>query len=106
MKYNFLPFKPVIVPFPDEGVVSFGDRLLWHQLGLQMNRREEDMLTLEEFVDTVMGYYPEASMANVQAYKNYFNSGDDEKCMGFRTDTRMPVSVRFATEMDEADDDA
>lgn len=96
VKENFLPSKPVLVPFPDEGVVSYGDRLLWHQLGLQLNKRFPDMLTRQEFVATVMGYYPTASEENVRAYRNYFNSGDDEKGMGFRQDTKMLVPVEFA----------
>jgi hypothetical protein len=32
-KTSFLPDKPIIHPFSGEGVVSYGDRLLWHQLG-------------------------------------------------------------------------
>lgn len=98
VKENFLPSKPILVPFADEGVVSYGDRLLWHQLGLQFNKRYSDMLTRQEFVDTVMGYYPTASEVNVRAYRNYFNSGDDEKGMGFRRDIKMPIQVDFVDE--------
>jgi hypothetical protein len=98
IKVNFLPNKPILTPFHDEGVVSYGDRLLWHQLGLQLNKRNADMPTQQEYVDIVMGYYPTASETNVRAYHNYFNSGDDEKGMGFRRDIKMPIQVAFADE--------
>ena len=94
-KKSFLPGKPTIAPLPNEDLVSYGDRLLWHQLGLQMNNHTDLMLSEAEYVATVCGYYPEAERGNVQKYRGYFNSRQDT--MGFRA-VEMPVNVEFAGE--------
>jgi hypothetical protein len=92
-KKSFVPSKPILVPLPDENLVSYGDRMLWHQLGLQMNGRYADMLSEDEYVAAVRGFYPEALEHNVRSYRNYFNSR--QPTMGFR-EMEMPVSVEFA----------
>jgi hypothetical protein len=92
-KKSFIPNKPLIVPFADENLVSYGDRLLWHQLGLQMNGHQSRMLSEEEYVATVCGFYASALEHNVRAYRSYFNSKQDT--MGFR-DREMPIPVEFA----------
>ena len=92
-KKSFVPSKPIVIPLANENLVSYGDRLLWHQLGLQLNGRKSEMLTEDEYVRTVRGFYSEALEHNVRAYRNYFNSKQDT--MGFR-DKEMPVPVEFA----------
>jgi hypothetical protein len=92
-KKSFVPSKPIVIPLPNENLVSYGDRLLWHQLGLQLNGRQPEMLTEDEYVATVRGFYPEALEHNVRAYPNYFNSR--QSTMGFR-EIEMPVPVEFA----------
>jgi hypothetical protein len=89
----FVPPKTILIPLTNEGRVSYGDRLLWHQLALQLNNRHAEMLTEDEYVDTVRGFYPEAVEDNVRNYRNYFNSR--HKSMGFRN-IEMPVPVEFA----------
>jgi len=51
------------------------------------------MLTEDEYVTTVRGFYPDALEHNVRSYRNYFNSR--QSTMGFR-ETEMPVHVEFA----------
>ena len=92
-KKSFLPNKPIVFPLADENLVSYGDRLLWHQLGLQLNGRHADMLTEDEYVATICGFYPDALEHNVRAYRSYFNSKQDT--MGFRTQA-MPLPVEFS----------
>jgi hypothetical protein len=91
-KKSFVPRKPILVPLPDENLVSYGDRLLWHQLGLQINGHVDALLREEEYVAVVCGFYPDALEHNVRAYRNYFNSKQDT--MGFR-EMEMPVPVEF-----------
>jgi len=94
-KKSFVPSKPVIMPLPEENLVSFGDRLLWHQLGLQLTGHRELMLTENEYVATVRGFYPDALEHNVRQYCSYFNSRQDT--MGFRhSEIEMPIPVEFA----------
>lgn len=88
-----MPAKPIVHPLVGEGLVSYGDRLLWHQLGLQMNSRDGDMLTEAEYVRTVMGYYPTAIEQNLKKYPGYFNRGGDGNGMGFRRDVPLPISL-------------
>jgi len=97
-KRSFVPDKPILVPLPNEKLVSYGDRLLWHQLALQINGHTDKMLSEEECVATVCGFYSHALQHNVRAYRNYFNSRQDT--MGFRG-IEMPVQVTFAD--DETD---
>jgi hypothetical protein len=97
-KKSFIPGKPILVPLPDENLVSYGDRMLWHQLGLQLNGHTTAMLTESEYVSLVCGFYPEALAHNVRTYRNDFNSRQDT--MGFR-DTEMPVPVQFVQESDK-----
>jgi len=53
------------------------------------------MLTEEEYVATVCGFYPDALEHNVREYRNYFNSRQDT--MGFRDkEKEMPTPVEFA----------
>jgi hypothetical protein len=94
-KKTFIPNKPILIPLPNENLVSYGDRLLWHQLGLQINGHERSMLTEDEYVATVRGFYPDALEGNVRAYRSYFNSKQDT--MGFR-EIEVPVPVEFAGE--------
>jgi len=96
-KLSFLTGKPIIIPLADEGVVSYGDRLLWHELGLQLNNRREDMLTEEEYVRTMMGFYPTAIEQNIRKYPGYFNRGGDGNGMGFRRDFPVPVPLELPT---------
>ena len=94
-KKSFVPGKPVVLPLPDELLVSYGDRLLWHQLALQLTGHRALMLTEEEYVATVCGFYPDALEHNVREYRNYFNSRQDT--MGFRDkEKEMPTPVEFA----------
>ena len=95
-KKCFLSGKPIPLPLANENLVSYGDRLLWNQLALQLNDHAEFMLTEQEFIATIVGFYPDALPHNVQAYRNYFNSKQDT--MGFR-DKEMPVRVAFANEL-------
>jgi hypothetical protein len=82
------------MPLPDELLVSYGDRLLWHQLALQLTGHRNFMLTEEEYVRTVRGFYPDALEHNVREYRNYFNSRQDT--MGFRdSEKEMPTPVEF-----------
>ncbi len=92
-KKTFVPSKPILLPLPNENLVSYGDRLLWHQLALQMNGHDRCMLTEDEYVATVCGFYPDALEHNVRVYRSYFNSKQDT--MGFR-ELEMPVPVQFA----------
>jgi hypothetical protein len=95
-KKTFVPNKPIILPLADENLVSFGDRLLWHQLALQLTGHRELMLTEDEYVATVRGFYPVALENNVRQYRSYFNSRQDT--MGFRNrQFEMPIPVEFAT---------
>lgn len=94
-KKSFVPNKPIVIPLGDESLVSYGDRLLWNQLALQLTGHHELMLTEEEYVATVRGFYPEALEHNVRQYRSYFNSRQDT--MGFRDkDKEMPTPVEFA----------
>jgi hypothetical protein len=97
-KKSFIPPKPILTPLSDENLVSYGDRLLWHQLGLQLNGWQQEMLTEDEFVATVRGFYPEALEHNVRSYRNYFNSR--QSTMRFR-EIELPVPVQFAEGTDE-----
>jgi hypothetical protein len=99
-KKSFVPSKPILLPLPDENLVSYGDRLLWHQLGLQLNGRYSDMLTEEEYVVTVRGFYPDGLEHNVRQYRSYFNSR--QATMGFR-EVEMPIAVRFKEGGHESD---
>jgi hypothetical protein len=99
-KKCFLSGKPIPLPLADENLVSYGDRLLWNQLALQLNGHVDLMLTEQEYVATVCGFYPDALPQNVQAYRNYFNSKQDT--MGLR-DKEMPVRVLFANELTPPD---
>jgi len=95
-KKSFIPNKPVILPLAEELLVSYGDRLLWHQLALQLTRHRSLILTVGEYVATVRGFYPEVLEHNVPEYRNYFNSRQDT--MGFRDKNKeMPTPVEFAT---------
>ena len=96
-KKTFVPNKPILTPLAGENLVSYGDRLLWHQLGLQINGHRDQMLTEDEYVVTVRGFYPDALEHNVREYRNYFNS--KQSTMGFRDGTTMPVPVEFADEV-------
>jgi hypothetical protein len=91
-KKSFVPDKPILVPLPNENLVSYGDRLLWHQLGLQINGHARAMLTEDEYVRTVCGFFQDAIEENVRAYRSYFNS--KQETMGFRA-IEMPVPVHF-----------
>ena len=91
-KKSFVPSKPVLLPLPNELLVSYGDRLLWHQLALQLNGHAALMLTEDEYVSTVCGFFREALTHNVRAYRSYFNSRQDT--MGFR-EHEMPIPVEF-----------
>ena len=91
---NVLPLSTNIpTPLPDERLVSYGDRLLWHELGLQMNGHETHMLTEDEFVSAVLNFYPDATEQNVRRYRNYFNN--KHSSMGFRDGTKMPTPLVF-----------
>jgi hypothetical protein len=86
--------KPVPDILPGERLVSFGDRLLWHQLGLQLNGHYNLMLTEDEYVSIVLDFFPDAVEENVRRYRNYFNGR--HKSMGFRQSTPMPTPVEFS----------
>jgi hypothetical protein len=86
--------KGIPEPFDGENLKSYGDRLLWHQLGLQLHRMTQFMLTEEEYVAAVLHYYPAAKEENVRLYRSYFNSR--HKSMGFRGKSEMPIAVKFA----------
>jgi hypothetical protein len=88
--------KHIPLPLPNEGRVSYGDRLLWQQLGLQLNGHFESMLTESENVDAVSSYFPEAVVDNVKRYRSYFNGV--HKSMGFRGVAPLPTHVEFATD--------
>ena len=92
-KHSFVPDKPIILPLPGEQLVSYGDRLLWHQLGLQLNGHTGQMLTENEYAATVCGFYTTADQDNVRKSRNYFNNKHES--MGFR-EIEMPVDVEFA----------
>lgn len=96
-KTSFLPDKPIIHPFAGEGVVSYGDRLLWHQLALQLNNHREQILTEVEYVQVMIGYFPDAVVENIQRYAGYFNRCGRGNGMGFRNDQPMPVSLNLRT---------
>jgi hypothetical protein len=81
-------------PLDGENLKSYGDRLLWHQLGLQMHGYYEFMLTEEEYVAAVRHFYPRAKENNVRLYRSYFNT--KHKSMGFRGESSMPIPVEFA----------
>lgn len=90
-----MPKDPFFEPLPGELVVSYGHRLLWHQLGLQLNNKRAWMLTEEEFVAAIMTRYPDAVERNVRQYRSYFNGIHES--MGFRAAReKMPVPVEFA----------
>ena len=93
-KKSFVPGKPILTPLADERLVSYGDRLLWHQLGLQLNGHRSLMLTEDEYVGMVCGFYPDALEHNVRTYRSYFNSRQDT--MGCR-DKELPIPVEFAS---------
>lgn len=95
-KLSFVPDKPIVIPFADEGVVSYGDRLLWHELALQLNDRRDLMLTEVEYVRIVTGFYPDAVMKNIEKYPYYFNRGGQGNGMGFRRDIPVPVPLELA----------
>lgn len=86
--------RPIPPPLPGERQVSYGDRLLWYQLGLQINGKRELMLTEAEYVAAVCRYFPDAVVHNVRGYRSYFNGR--HKSMGFREVSAMPVPVEFA----------
>ncbi|MCO6044138.1 hypothetical protein NG895_09480 [Aeoliella sp. ICT_H6.2] len=92
-KHSFVPNKPIPLPLGGEALKSYGDRLLWHQLGLQLHDHHHAMLTEQEYIDVVTGFYPEAVRHNVELYRSYFNNKHES--MGFRS-TEMPVHVEFA----------
>ncbi len=94
-KVSFLPDKPLIHPFAGEGVVSYGDRLLWHQLALQINNHRSHMLTRAEFVQVVTGYYPDAVARNIELYPGYFNRCGAGNGMGFRNSEPLPVQLEL-----------
>lgn len=94
-KVSFVPDKPIIVPFAGEGVVSYGDRLLWHQLALQLNNHHSKMLTQNEYVSVVLGFYPDAVKANLEKYPGYFNRGGDTNGMGFRQNRPVPEPLEL-----------
>lgn len=79
-------------PIQDENLVSYGDRLLWHQLSLQLNGHTAFMLTEDEYVETVCYFYPEAVKENVQRYRSYFNGKHES--MGLRG-IELRVAVEF-----------
>jgi hypothetical protein len=96
-KKTFVPNKPIILPLGGENLVSYGDRLLWHQLALQLTGHRDLMLTEQEYVETVRGFYPDSLEHNVRQYRSYFNSRQDT--MGFRNNQlEMPIPVEFAGE--------
>jgi hypothetical protein len=97
-KTSFIPDKPIIHPFAREGVVSFGDRLLWHQLALQLNNRRDLMLTAEQYVRVVMGYYPDAVKKNTKLYPGYFNRSGVGNGMGFRNSQLLFVQLALPEE--------
>jgi hypothetical protein len=94
-KLSFLPDKPIVIPFASEGVVSYGDRLLWHELALQLNNHRHLMLTEAEYVRVVTGFFPEAVRGNIEKYPYYFNRGGDGNGMGFRCDIPVPVPLEL-----------
>ena len=73
---------------PHETLGGYGDRLLWPELGLQLNNRREDMLTEEEYVRMMMGFYPSAVEQNIRKYPGYFNRGGAGNGMGFGETSR------------------
>ena len=94
-KKSFIPPKLIIMPLAHELLVSYGDRLLWHELAMQLTGHQDLMLTEDEYVATVRGFYPEALEHNVREYRSYFNSRQDT--MGFRDNTKeMPTPLEFA----------
>ncbi len=94
-KLSFLPDKPIIIPFAEEGVVSYGDRLLWHELALQLNNHRDQMLTESEYVRIVTGFYPDAVRGNIEEYPYYFNHGGEGNGMGFRRDLSVPIPLKM-----------
>jgi len=76
-----------------EGVVSYGDRLLWHELALQINKRRDLMLTMQQFVQVVMGYYADAVPGNFEDYIGYFNRCGSGNGMGFRNSPPLPIQL-------------
>ena len=104
-KENFLPAKPIVFPLPGDFFVSYGDRLLWYQLGLQITGHPSLILTKQEYVRTVMGFYHDALRHNVESYLPYFNG--EQPTMGLRRGPEyehlervLPVPVEFAPEND------
>jgi hypothetical protein len=89
---GFTKFAPQ--PLDGERVVSYGDRLLWHQLALQLNGQIGLMLTEDEFVETVCHFFPDAVKENVRRYRSYFNGKHES--MGFRGQGVLPIPVEFA----------
>ena len=73
-------------------MVSYGDRLLWHQFALQLNGYIDLMLTENEYVEIVCYFYPEAVADNVRRYRSYFNGNHES--MGLRS-AELPVAGRF-----------
>ncbi|MGI8982538.1 MAG: hypothetical protein ACR2FY_25175 [Pirellulaceae bacterium] len=97
-KKSFIPRKPIIMPLPDELLVSYGDRLLWHQLALQITGHHPLMLTEDEYVNSVCGFFPGALEHNVRQYRSYFNGRQDT--MGFRDSGKeMPTPVEFSVDV-------
>ena len=88
-----MSLKPIPLPLPNEKLVSYGDRLLWHQLGLQINEQRDYMLTESEYVEAVVRYFPDAVVDNVKRYRSYFNGA--HKSMGFREGSNVPTPVEF-----------
>ena len=86
---NSVMDKPIIEPLPGERLVSYGDRLLWHELGLQMNGHVKLMLSEDEYVATVRRFFPKSVEQNVRRYKSYFNG--KHKSMGLRDGREMPI---------------
>ena len=86
--------KRIPEPFDGENLKCYGDRLLWHQLALQLHDLKTMMLTEAQYIAAIMHFYPGATEANVRQYRNYFNSR--HKSMGFRGECAMPVQVEFA----------
>ena len=97
-KRSFVPDKTILMPMHNESLVSYGDRLLWHQLALQMNGHQSEMLSEEEYVSTVKGFYPAAEIDNLKRYRGYFNNA--HKSLGFRGRATMPIPVEFAKRVD------
>lgn len=91
-----MPLKQIPLPLPNEKQVSYGDRLLWHQLAVQLNNQSDSMLTESEYVEAVCRYFPDAVVENVKRYRSYFNG--IHKSMGFRDAGSLPTHVEFAPE--------